>query len=103
MPAEGHERFRNLRHKCLEFGRVGYFEPGDEVSRCRLDLLRVYGGSGGEPDCHAGQQYQWEFMVDIHERSPPRSVADIAAPIRSPRRRSRAATAVRSDLASSRS
>src|SRR6516165_3973144 len=68
--------FPEPAHKCLEFGRVGYFEPGDKVSRCRLDLLRVYGGSGGEPDCHAGQQYQWKFMFDIfdiHERSPPRS------------------------------
>jgi hypothetical protein len=57
----------------LEFGRIGYFEPGYKVSRCRLDLLRVYSSSGGEPDCHAGQQCQREFMLDLHERSPRRS------------------------------
>src|SRR6516162_10461878 len=73
MPAEGRERSRYLRDKCLEFGRIGYFEPGDKVSRCRLDLLRVYSSCGGEPDCHAGQQCQHEFIFDIHKRSPLRS------------------------------
>jgi hypothetical protein len=54
----------------LEFGRIGYFEPGDKVSRCRLNLLRVYSSSGRKSDRHADQQGQREFMFDIHKRSP---------------------------------
>jgi len=48
----------------------GYFEPGDKVSRRGLDLLRVYGNSGGEPARHARQQCQRKFLFDIHKRSP---------------------------------
>ena len=71
MPAEGRERCWNLRHKCLEFGRVGYFELSDKVSRCRLDLLRVNGDAfGGEPDRNTARQCQCEFMLDIHEQFP---------------------------------